>query len=212
MSDDRTPADDPYATPPRRDDQGAAPSPGSAPSSASTSPYGGYVPPAAPAPGGAPGTGAYGQQPYGEPPHAQQPYGQQPYGQQPYGQQPYGQQPYGQPYPAAGYPGGPVRDTSGNGLGVWSLVLAILTFFTGCFPAAVVGIVLGAKGRRAADEGRADNRGLATAGYVLNIVLTVLTVLLVVGVFWLVSYLGGWEAFLDEVNSSLAVEVDSGAI
>lgn len=210
MSDNRPSSDDPYATPSSSSPSGGAPTPGSAPSSSNLSPYGGYVPPADQ------GT-APGQAPYGSP---QQPYGgqQAPYGaQQPqYGaQQPYGaqQQPYGQPYPGQPYPAyGAMPDRSGNQLGVWSLVLAIATFFTGCFPAAIVGIVLGAKGRRAANEGRADNGGLATTGWILNIVLTALTVLGIVLLFVSVAALGGWSAFMDSWNSGWETEITRNAV
>lgn len=204
MADNQPSADDPYATPSGDANAGGAPSPGSVPSSSSVPPYGGYEPPAAPQ-----GGPAYGQQPtYGAP---QQPYGQ-PYGQQ---QPAYGsaQQPYGQPYPAQGYPGyGAPRDTSGNALGVWSLVLAIITFFTCCLPASVVGIVLGAKGRSAAREGRADNGGLATVGYVLNIVLTVLSVIAIGAFLILLSSAGSWEMFLEEWARELEVEANSRAV
>ncbi len=209
MSDNRPSSDDPYATPSSSSPSGGAPAPGSAPSSSNVSPYGGYVPPVDQ--GAAPG-----QPPYGAP---QQPYGQQaPYGSQqaPYGaQQPqYGaQQPYGQPYPGQPYPAyGAMPDRSGNQLGVWSLVLAIATFFTGCFPAAIVGIVLGAKGRRAANEGRADNGGLATTGWILNIVLTVLTVLGIVLFFVFVAALGGWDAFMDGWNTGWETEITRNAV
>lgn len=190
MSDNRPSSDDPYATPSSSSPSGGAPTPGSAPSSSNVSPYGGYVPPADQ--GAAPG-----QPPYGAP-------------QQPYGAQ---QQPYGQPYPGQPYPAyGAMPDRSGNQLGVWSLVLAIATFFTGCFPAAIVGIVLGAKGRRAANEGRADNGGLATTGWILNIVLTVLTVLGIVLFFVFVAALGGWDAFMDGWNTGWETEITRNAV
>lgn len=209
MSDNQPPAEDPYATPSGDAAAGGAPSPGSAPSSSSVPPYGGYEPPAAPQGGPAyPEQPAYGQQPYGA---SQQPYGQG-YGQQPpvYGAP---QEPYGQPYPAQAYPTyGQPRDTSGNALGVWSLVLAIVTLFTCCLPASVVGIVLGVKARRAVREGRADNGSLATVGYVLNIVLTVLVVLFIVGVLVLVSSAGSWEQFLEEWSRAYELEVDRSAV
>jgi len=162
----------------------------------------------------------------GQPPYsASQPhYGQQSPAngaqQPPYGQQPYGspQQPYGQPYPGQSYPGQPysaygeVPDRSGNQLGVWSLVLAIVTFFTGCFPASIVGIVLGAKGRRAAQEGRADNGGLATTGWILNIVFTILTVLGIVLLFVFVAALGGWEVFLEGWDTGWETELTRNAV
>jgi len=83
--------------------------------------------------------------------------------------------PYAPPY-MIGY-----NPTEKNGLGVASLVLGIASFCClGAF-AGIIAIVLGVQGRKAADEGRATNRSLATAGMVLGIIGTV-----IVGLYWLV--------------------------
>ncbi|MBD7917010.1 DUF4190 domain-containing protein [Cellulomonas sp. Sa3CUA2] len=170
------------------------------------------VPPA-PAPGP-----AYGQTPpappYGQPPAYGQ--GQPPaYGQgQPpaYGQgQPpaYGQAPaYGQEaggYGAAGY--GQPQSTARNSLGVWSLVLGILSIVLCCFVVGVVpgaiGIWLGIKGRGAAARGEASNGGLALTG----IILSVLGIL--AGLYFLVSYgvlineYGGWDGFMEYLQEEM---------
>jgi len=117
---------------------------------------------------------AYGSQP---PPYGSQPpaYGSQPpaYGSQPpaYGSQPpaYGQQPYGQAYYAPSYPK--------NGLAVWSLVLAVLSFM--CFGplSSIPGAILGHLALKANAQGLADNRGLALAGTIVSWVSLVLSIL-----------------------------------
>lgn len=100
---------------------------------------------------------------YGQPPVAP-PYGgagQYPAGQYPpfpgygggYAPPPYAV--YSQPYPK-------------NSLGIWSLVLAIVSFFTVGPLASIPAVVLGVMGRRAADEGQANNRSLSTAGLVVG--------------------------------------------
>jgi len=138
---------------------------------------------------------AYGQQPpaYGQQPPA---YGQQPpaYGQQPpaYGQQPaygqpvpgygqqlpaYGQAPAGSQVPAYGagpYPPPPAYGAYGavypkNALAVWSLVLGIASFVLSCLLlTGIPAVILGRQAQKAADEGLADNRTMATIGIVLG--------------------------------------------
>ncbi len=144
--------------------------------------YGGVDPYPAPPPSAAPDPYAaqpYGQQPYGAPdPYAaQQPYGAAgPYaGQQPYGQQ----QPYGgAPAPYAGqqpgYGSAPYVAVYGhyprNSLGVWSLVLGIVSFVLFCLGpfTGIAAIITGAFGRKAAQRGEANNGGLALAGIILG--------------------------------------------
>lgn len=73
------------------------------------------------------------------------------------------------PYPAA---------TAQNWLGGWALGLGIASIFIGSFLILpIAAIIMGAMGREAANEGRASNRGMATAGMVLGIVTVVLYVL-----------------------------------
>ncbi|MEU4383889.1 DUF4190 domain-containing protein [Promicromonospora sp. NPDC023805] len=156
----------------------------------------GSVPGQAPAPDQAAVPPPYGQ-PY---PDLQQPAPPQPYQpgpaetQQPY-QQPYSQQPYQQPYQQAGSPG-PYQPHAGqygapygytapaekNALGVWSLVLGILSIlmlFT-CvvgFLAAIPALITGYMSRKANKEGLADNPGLALGGIITGWVTIGLTVL-----------------------------------
>ena len=159
------PSDDPFA--PRPEQPAGGP---------------GQAPPPGPAePGG------YGQQPYGQPPAPG------------YGAPPpaYGQPAAAPPYPGAGqYPPAPAYGAypappygsyatpyAKNHFGVISLVLAIASFFTLGFLVAIPAVILGNMGRRAADEGQADNRSLSTAGIVIgwvNIVLSALAIVVVI--------------------------------
>lgn len=107
--------------------------------------------------------------PYSGSPH--QYYGQ-PYSQQyAYPRDPY--RPYA-PYGPGAYGGGfyDPRRYEGNSLGGWSLGLGIASIFANCLYfgifLGVPAIVLGVKGMRAADEGRATNKGLSIAGLVLG--------------------------------------------
>ena len=107
--------------------------------------------------------------PYGQPPAS----GASAYGAASYGQQPpgYGQQGYpgSAPYPYAGQAYNPYAVYPKNSLGIWSLVLGIASFVLSClFLTGIPAIILGRQGQRAADEGLANNRGMATAGMVLG--------------------------------------------
>ncbi|MDR7385396.1 DUF4190 domain-containing protein [Promicromonospora iranensis] len=120
----------------------------------------------------------------------------EPYGQAganaPYGQAstPYEQQSgsgYGQPAAPAvtqyGYAATPPK----NDLAVWSLVTGILSYVTCPLLLGIAAIVTGVKGRRAADEGLANNRGMATAGLILGWINVALALL---GVVFFVFVLG----------------------
>ncbi|WP_062378832.1 DUF4190 domain-containing protein [Demequina pelophila] len=121
-------------------------------------PYGGYVESQNQAGEQAPPAPPYAAQrpePY-EVPGQQQSFGQQSFGQQP-------AQPHGQPYAAPGPHGG--ATTEKNWMAIVALVGALLVF-------APLGIIFGHLGRSAAAQGRATNRGLATAGMVVGYVGT----------------------------------------
>lgn len=124
--------------------------------------------PATPQPGAAPGQPA---------PYEQQPYGQQPYQQQPYGQQPYEQAPaYAQGGQPAPYGAAPLPK---NSLGVWSLVLGILSVLGCGLLTGIAAIITGHKSRKAEQEGQADNGGMGLAGIItgwVGIAWTTLTV------------------------------------
>ena len=104
--------------------------------------------------------------------------GQQPYSQaygQPYSQQyPYTPSSYG-PYPPYGqsvYWGAPYdpRRHEANALGGWALGLGIASIVASCLSFGLIlgisAIVVGVLGMRAANEGRASNKGLSIAGVV----------------------------------------------
>ncbi|QTE30787.1 DUF4190 domain-containing protein [Pengzhenrongella sicca] len=167
------------------------------------------------APGGpTPPTGAptppppYGAQPpaYGAQPPA---YGAQPpaYGEQAPGQQPaYGAPQYGQQgapqYGAAPYPGqqspyygqAPAYGYPKNSLGIWALVLGIVSFVLSCgLFTGIPAIIVGTMAKRAVAEGQANNRGMAVAGVVLGWISTVLSVLVIVGII-IIAATGNWDS------------------
>ncbi|WP_298460023.1 DUF4190 domain-containing protein [uncultured Cellulomonas sp.] len=173
---------DPYGTPRDPDSSGSG---SSGPESSGSTSYGsGSTPP------------AYGSQPpaYGSQPPA--------YGSQPpaYGSQ----QDFGSAAPAYGaYGGSPYGQQGGtqrNSLGVWSLVLSLLSL-TICSTIApllaIPGIVLGSKSRKAAASGEANNGGLGLAGVIIGVVALVLWV---VGLLWLIF--GGWAWYMDVLETS----------
>lgn len=126
------------------------------------------------------------QQPYPGQPYLAQPYPAQSYPGQPYPSQPYPGQPYpGQPYQYAG-PSGYGAPLEKNSIGVWSLVLGIvslvLLFSCGIgFLAGIPAVITGHLSRRAQREGQADNGGLGLAGIIMGWVAIGLTILVVAG-------------------------------
>ncbi|MFV0632818.1 DUF4190 domain-containing protein [Demequina sp.] len=123
------------------------------------------------------------------PPPPEQAGGQQPpqYAQTPQQYQQYGQPQYAQPY------GGQPGNTEKNWMGVTSLVLSILGFFTGI--TAIGGIVFGHLGLGAAKRGEADNRGMALAGVIIGYIIVVLSILAIIAILafsgWLIGECGG---------------------
>jgi F0F1-type ATP synthase membrane subunit c/vacuolar-type H+-ATPase subunit K len=138
----------------------------------------------------------------GEPP--QDPYGSQP--PQPYGTQPPAQPTYGAPQPgppqpqygvpqapeygasqypsASPYPSAPqyaggygASQTAKNSLGVWSLVLGILSIVLCGIIAGIAAIIVGNNAKKAVARGEANNGGMATAGVVLGWISVALTVI-----------------------------------
>lgn len=103
---------------------------------------------------------------------------------------------YGQPgAPAAyGQPGAPAVSQYGyaasppkNDLAVWSLVTGILSFVFCPLLLGIAAIITGTMSRKAADQGLANNRGMATAGLILGWVNVALVVL---GILFFVIALG----------------------
>jgi len=140
------------------------------------------------------------QQPYEQP--YQQPYPQGSVQYQPEQGQPYQPQPpqYGAPY---AYSAPPEK----NALGVWSLVLGILSvvMLFSClvgFLAAIPAVITGHLSRKAQREGLADNGGLALGGVITGWVTIGLTILLIVGFAVLFSIPDFREGFFSDTGYS----------
>lgn len=92
--------------------------------------------------------------------------------------------PYGQPNAPYSQPGAPAAPQYGyaptppkNDLAVWSLVTGILSYVFCPLVLGIAAIVTGTMARKAADQGLANNRGMATAGLILgwaNVALVVI--------------------------------------
>ena len=114
---------------------------------------------------------------------------------------------YEQGYPQAfgPLPGGPpVQQT--NGVAVASLVTGIMSVTLGwcCVIFALAGpiaAVLGKQGQRRADEsgGQVGGRAMATAGFVLGLIGTVV---LVLGVGWIIYLMASGRGFTPQFNPS----------
>ena len=81
------------------------------------------------------------------------------------------------PPPPMGMPPMGGNPTEKNSLGVWALVLGILSILCCGIFTGVPAIILGIFGKRAAAEGRATNGSLANVGFILGIIGIALTVL-----------------------------------
>jgi len=100
------------------------------------------------------------------------------------------------PYPAPGYPGAAPayadpygQSTVKNSLGVWALVLGILSFVSCGIFSAIPAVIVGNKGKEAADQGLANNRGMSQAGVILGWIGIALTI---VGVgIWIILIIVG---------------------
>ena len=117
---------------------------------------------------------------------------------------------YGPGYGAgyAGAPGGPPVGRQTNGLAVWSLVLGIMSVTLGwcCVVFSLAGpaaLVLGKQAQRRADQsgGLVGGRGMATAGYILGIIGTVV---LVLGIAWMIYVLAQGDGFSYRFDTSTA--------
>jgi hypothetical protein len=146
----------------------------------------------------------YQQQPTPEPPYQQQASLAQPSLQQPYQQGPYqpGQPQQYQYGPSYGY----AAPLEKNALGVWSLVLGIVSLIMlfSCavgFLAGVPAVITGHLSRKAQKEGLADNAGMALAGTIMGWVTIGLTILGIVGIAVLFSIPEFREGFFSETSS-----------
>jgi hypothetical protein len=144
---------------------------------------------------------------------------QQPAQPQPYQPGPADQQPYQQPYQQVGPPGpyqsqpaqygapyGYSAPAEKNALGVWSLVLGILSIVMlfSClvgFLAAIPALITGYLSRKANKEGLADNPGLALGGIITGWVTIGLTVLGAIGIAILFSIPEFREGFFSDSST-----------
>lgn len=83
------------------------------------------------------------------------------------------------PPPPPGQFGG--GDTSKNSLGVWALVLGIVSILCCGLFAGIPAIILGNNSKKAAAQGLATNGSLGNVGFILGIIGTVLGTL---GMIW----------------------------
>lgn len=104
-------------------------------------------------------------------------------------------------YPAAP-PGGALPGTQANSLAVWSLALALLGWFCFGLLTSIPAIVVGARAKRAAAEGRANNQGMATAGVVLGWIGTIWNGLVLLAFVVFVAVVGwdGTAEFLENIR------------
>ena len=110
-----------------------------------------------------------------------------------------GAQPGGYPPPPpqyGAYPGGyppPAAASPQNGLGVASLVVAIVALFSvvGGIVLGVVAIILGFLGRGRVKRGEADNGGIAIAGIVLGLLSIVESIVVIAIAVWGFNEVGG---------------------
>jgi len=112
----------------------------------------------------------YPQQPAGAPPQPAYPgYGAPtPYGTvNPYGPPTAYGSPAGYGYAQPGYYG-PMPGTQRNDLGVWALVLGILSLISFSILTGIPAIIVGNKSKQAVARGEANNPGLGTAGVVMG--------------------------------------------
>ena len=155
-------------------------------------PVPGYPQPTAFLPAQQPGYPPYGAptaygttpQPAGYPAYgAPTAYGTAQYGtQNPYGPPAAYGSPTGYGYAQPGYYGAMVG-TQRNDLGVWALILGILSLVSFSILTGIPAIILGNKSKAAVARGEANNPGLGTAGVIMgwiSVALVVLTVVLIV--------------------------------
>lgn len=82
------------------------------------------------------------------------------------------------------------RRYEANALGGWALGLGVAGLFLSCYLGMMCGIpaiIVGVKGMRAADEGRATNKGISISGVVLGSIGTAVNVIYLM--FFIVVYI-----------------------
>ena len=87
-------------------------------------------------------------------------------------------------YPPQGGPQYQPAAAPQNGMGTAALVMGILQFFCLGIIGSILAIIFGKIGMDRADQGLANNRGVAKAGFVLGIIGVVLSV--IGGIIWVI--------------------------
>lgn len=87
-------------------------------------------------------------------------------------------------YPPQGGPQYQSGAAPQNGMGTAALVMGILQFFCLGIIGSILAIIFGKIGMDRADQGLANNRGVAKAGFVLGIIGVVLSV--IGGIIWVI--------------------------
>jgi hypothetical protein len=78
--------------------------------------------------------------------------------------------------------GMPLGDTSKNSLGVWALVLGILSITCCGLLTGIPAIILGIQSKNAQAQGQSTNGNLGNVGFILGIISVALSV--VYGILW----------------------------
>lgn len=120
--------------------------------------------------------------------------------QQPYG---YGAAPGGYPPPPqggygyGGYGAGPVQQAPKNGMGIASLVVAIISLLSvyGGALLGIIAVILGVIGRGRAKRGEATNGGVALAGIVLGLLSIIVSIVAIVLTVQFVKEVGGTDLY-----------------
>ncbi|RPF21130.1 DUF4190 domain-containing protein [Myceligenerans xiligouense] len=116
--------------------------------------------------------------------------------------------PSAHPAPGMQYPGQPYPK---NSLGVWSLVLGILSWFLCPIIASIAAIVTGHMSRRATREGLADNGGLGLAGIILgwaSLILSVVGIIIFVVAFGAAMNDPAFREFLNDPTAWPSLDSD----
>jgi hypothetical protein len=120
-----------------------------------------------------------------------------------YGAYPGGYPPPPQQSPYGGYPGAPPPTAPKNGLGLASLVIAIISLLSvvGGVVLGFVAVVLGFMGWGRAKRGEATNGGVAIAGIILGF-LSIIEAVVVIGLsIWGFNEVGGTD-YIDCINQA----------
>lgn len=154
-----------------------------------------------------------GRSPYDPPQQPQQPDqsrpGAVPGEPSPYQQTPYPQVPQGPVYAQGGQPNPyGVASPPKNNLGVWSLVLGILSVLGCGLFTGIAAIITGSKSRRAQQEGQANNGGMGLAGLILGWIGTVLITLVWVGYLVFIGFVVNSPDLQDSIEQQYELQYE----